>query len=186
MKRNEELLENAKARSGSKWYLIKKSAVSCCKNILLPAFIFYILLAYVFGVAIVNGISMKPTLQDRSIVVMRRVGADKPSRGDIVVFRSDTYNNGENLIKRVIAIGGDTIDIDSDTGVVYINGEQIDEPYINNSATYGSFGVKMPLVVPDDCVFVMGDNRGCSVDSRFAVIGCVPKEKIIGIILFKG
>lgn len=184
MKANAELLEIAKDRSGGKKYFAKKLALSLCKVVIIPAMVIYILFSQILGIAMVNGVSMIPTLQDKSIVMMRRIGAHKPSRGDIIVFKADSFNEGEILIKRVIALGGDTIDIDYIEGNVFINGEKLDEPYVAETMRNG-YGIETPFTVPDGHVFVMGDNRNYSVDSRFLTIGCIPYEDIIGIVLFK-
>ena len=93
-----------------------------------------------------------------------------PSYGDIIVASKDSFEDGEPIIKRVIAVEGQTVDIDFSTGTVYVDGVALNEPYINNLTTL-SEGVNFPLVVEDGCVFVLGDNRGDSLDSRSSRIG---------------
>lgn len=121
----------------------------------------------------VTGDSMADTLCDGDIVVTYR--SDAPGRGELIAFDCD---NGKTLIKRVIAVGGDTVDIRTD-GTVVVNGSEIDEPYLSGKA-FGECDVELPVTVPDGYVFVMGDNRSESVDSRSSVMGCIPREKIVG------
>ena len=99
-------------------------------------------------------------------------------QGDIVAF----YYNNQILVKRMIANPGDWVDIDSD-GNVYVNGELIDEPYLQEKAL-GETNIKLPYQVPENRIFVMGDHRSVSVDSRSTAIGCVAEEQIVGKIVF--
>lgn len=120
----------------------------------------------------VNGDSMAPGLQDGEVVI-----ADAFSdveAGDIIAF----YYNNKLLIKRVIAVGGDTVSIDM-LGNVDVNGERLSEPYVSNKAL-GECDIRMPYRVPAGYVFVMGDRRSSSLDSRSDAIGCVAEEQILG------
>ena len=99
--------------------------------------------------------------------------------GDVVAF----YYNNNILVKRVIANSGDWVDIDLD-GNVYVNQQKIDEPYIKEKA-YGEPDIDFPYQVPEDRIFVLGDNRAVSVDSRSASVGCVSSEQIVGKIVFR-
>lgn len=92
---------------------------------------------------------------------------------------------GKNLIKRVIAVGGDEIDIDFESGTVTINGEILHEDYIKEPTTTDEGGFEYPVTVPDGHIFVMGDNRNHSTDSRDARVGFVPLEDVEGKVLFK-
>ena len=131
----------------------------------------------------VDGSSMLPTLVDNDQVLVQIVGYDEPERGDIVVVYAPYFEN-EPLVKRVIAKGGDIVDIDPDSGMVSVNGEQLVEPYINE--TILNIGtVSYPYEVPKGRVFVMGDNRNHSSDSRLAEIGALPYENIIGKVFFR-
>lgn len=125
----------------------------------------------------VVGSSMKPSLDDNQIIVTLKT-ADF-SRGDIIAF----YYNNKILLKRVIAVQGDKVTI-NDKGDVYVNGELLDEPYII-SKSLGECDISFPYQVPDSKVFVMGDNRETSVDSRSSVIGCVSDEMIVGKVIFR-
>jgi signal peptidase I len=131
-----------------------------------------------FFVTKVDGESMTNTLKDDKIILCSRFS--KPNRDDIIVCDAD---NGKRLIKRVIAKGGDTI-IVSD-GKVTVNGEVLDEPYIREPMTYvPENSMTYPLTVPEGKLFVMGDNRNASNDSRDSRYGLISEEKVIGKVLF--
>ena len=100
-----------------------------------------------------------------------------------MVLRKEAFR-AEPIVKRIIAVGGDTIDIDFDAGVVYINGEVLDEPYVNE-LTYDQEDFEGPVEVPEGSVFVMGDNRNMSSDSRKAAIACVDERYILGKAVFR-
>ena len=105
-----------------------------------------------------------------------------PKNGDIIVFQTASYSD-EPLVKRVIATAGQTVDIDFEEGVVYVDGEALDEPY-TASPTFLREDFAGEVTVPEGCVFVMGDNRNHSTDSRTASIGMVDRRCIIGKVLF--
>lgn len=130
----------------------------------------------------VNGTSMVPTLQHENKMLVSGVFY-KPKYGDVVVFKSDTYDPNKALVKRVIAVAGDEINIDFDKGVVYVNGEPLDEPYINDITTT-KIDFIGPKEVPENCVFVMGDNRNASTDSRDSRIGMVDTRTILGKVYY--
>lgn len=130
----------------------------------------------------VKGRSMEPTLIDGDKIVITRL-AGGYDRGDIVVLRKETFRQ-EPIVKRVIAVGGDTIDIDFVQGIVYINGSPLDEPYVNE-LTYDREDFEGPVEVPEGHVFVMGDNRNNSSDSRKATIACVDERFILGKVVFR-
>ena len=131
----------------------------------------------------VDGSSMFPTLEHRDQVLVRIAGYDEPEKGDIVVVYAP-YFEDEPLVKRVIATGGDIVSIDPMSGMVSINGEQLVEPYIAEAIrNVGS--LSYPYEVPAGHVFVMGDNRNRSSDSRLAEIGALPYENIIGKVFFR-
>ena len=143
-----------------------------------------IVLVFVFvcRIIVVSGSSMEPTLQGGDRVVVQSM-LYKPHRGDVVVV--DSYiEYGDPLIKRIIAVGGDTVDIDFETGEVSVNGEVLDEPYIS-APTQQSFDVEFPLTVPQGKVFLMGDNRPHSTDSRSSQVGLIDERSILGKVLFR-
>ena len=140
-------------------------------------------LLFSFFVRLVDvvGESMFPTLDNGDKIIVSNLFYD-PKPGDIVVFRKDEYRD-EPLVKRVIAVEGQTIDIDFDLGIVYVDGEPLDEPYIAEP-TSEPLDFSGPVTVPKNCVFVMGDNRNHSTDSRYSTIGFVDKRCIMGKVYF--
>ena len=124
----------------------------------------------------IYGGSMTPTLSDGNIVVS--VKSSDFQSGDIIAF----YYNNKILIKRVIAEPGDWVNIEGD-GTVYVNNERLEEPYLTEKAL-GECDIEMPYQVPESRLFVMGDHRSVSVDSRSTAVGCVAEEQIVGRILF--
>lgn len=125
----------------------------------------------------IYGTSMTPTLAEGDIVLS--VKGSRFDTGDVVAF----YYNNKILVKRVIAHSGDWVDIDDD-GNVMVNGKLIDEPYVSEKAL-GDCDIALPYQVPESRVFVMGDHRNTSVDSRNQAIGCVSEEQIVGKIVLR-
>ena len=126
----------------------------------------------------VVGSSMVPTLHNGDKMLVSGL-LYKPKAGDVVVFKSDTYDPNKALVKRVIATEGQEINMDFAHGIVYIDGEPIAEPYINE-LTFNKLDFIGPKTVPEGCVFVMGDNRNASVDSRKKEIGMLDNRLILG------
>lgn len=124
----------------------------------------------------IYGTSMSPTLSEGNIVISLK-GNDFKT-GDVVAF----YYNNKILVKRVIAQAGEWVDIDQD-GNVFVNSVAIDEPYLSEKA-FGECDLELPYQVPESRIFVMGDHRSVSVDSRNTAIGCVAEEQIVGKIVF--
>ena len=154
-----------------------KSVVSTT-NILIVVAAMTVLIAVMFlPVLRIYGQSMNSTLVSGELVVSIKGATFKT--GDIVAF----YYNNNILVKRVIANSGDWVDIDLD-GNVYVNQQKIDEPYIKEKA-YGEPTIDFPYQVPEERVFVLGDNRAVSIDSRHSSIGCVTSEQIVGKIVFR-
>lgn len=135
----------------------------------------------------VEGSSMYPTLREGDQLLISSFGYGEPERGDIVVLMADGFMD-EPLVKRVIALGGDTVEIDGEAGTVYVNGEALYEPYINDLAGQMMYTGDLTgaFTVPEGEVFVMGDNRNGSSDSRkLYEIGTIPYEKIVGKAIFR-
>lgn len=141
-----------------------------------------IVFVFIFRIVDVSGDSMNPTLLNGDKLVVSDVFY-KTKQGDIVIFRKDEYK-AEALVKRVIATEGQTIEIDFDRGRVYVDGELLDEPYIAEP-THNQLDFQGPQTVPEGCVFVMGDNRNASSDSRRAQIGMVDERLIVGKVLLR-
>ena len=137
-----------------------------------------IVLFFVFAVRIitVSGVSMQPTLYGGDRVAVQSM-LYTPQRGDVVVV--DGYiNYGDPLVKRIIALGGDTVDINFETGAVTLNGAVLEEPYISAPTTTG-YDVEFPVTVPEGCVFVMGDNRPRSLDGRSTEVGFIDERDML-------
>lgn len=125
----------------------------------------------------IYGSSMTPSLEDGEIVVSTKSSEFKT--GDIIAF----YYNNNVLIKRVIATSGQWVNIKED-GTVFVDSVQLNEPYVSEKAL-GECDIELPYQVPENKIFVMGDHRSVSVDSRSSVIGCVSEEQIVGEIVFR-
>ena len=125
----------------------------------------------------INGASMNPALYDGDVVAT--VKAADVKQGDVVAF----YYNNKILVKRVIAMPGEWVDIDKE-GNVYVNDILLDEPYLAERDV-GECDIKLPYQVPDNRIFVMGDHRSVSVDSRSTTVGCVSEEQLIGKLVFR-
>ena len=125
----------------------------------------------------IYGNSMEPILVEGDIVVTVKSGTLRS--GDIISFH---YNN-DILVKRVIAQAGEWVDIDEE-GNVYVNGELLDEPYLTEKAK-GECDIVLPYQVPEGRVFVMGDHRSASIDSRSTAIGCVDLKQVVGKLVFR-
>ena len=137
-----------------------------------------------FRVVIVVGDSMFDTLVDGDyLVLISNVFYTDPQYGDIIVASKDSFRNGECIVKRVIATEGQVVDIDFKTGVVTVDGVQLEEDYLF-SETKLYEGVSFPLTVSEGCLFVMGDNRMDSKDSRSTEIGLIDMREVLGKAVF--
>ena len=125
----------------------------------------------------IEGTSMEPTLSNGDIVLLMKT--TRFERGDLCAF---TWNN-KLLVKRVVGLPGDWIEIDTD-GTVYLNGDKLDEPYVQQTAL-GECDLEFPFQVPQEQYFVIGDMRESSIDSRNSLIGCIPKDQIVGKVFFR-
>ena len=144
------------------------------------ALVLVLIFSFFFRIIQVDGSSMVPTLVNGDKLIVWGAGYT-PQRGDVVIV--DSYTSyGKPLVKRVIAKGGDTISIDYDSGVVMVNGEVLQEDYIA-APTYLGYDVQFPYTVPEGTVFVMGDNRNQSLDSRSTYVGCIDERDILGRVL---
>ncbi len=147
------------------------------QTLLMVAAVAVLIATLVLPVLQISGTSMEPTLKNGEIVVLLK--SAKLNRGDLCGF---SYSN-KILIKRVIGLPGDMLVID-ENGTVFVNGEEVFEPYITNKGL-GECDIEFPYIVPENEYFLMGDHRQTSIDSRSTVIGCVQKEQIIGKLFLK-
>ena len=166
---------------------------------MIPIFLMILLFTYVFRVAIVQGDSMLPTLQNEDRLLVSQL-QNRPSSGDIIVINADdavllsesgslyaSEGLHKSIVKRVVAVGGQTLDISSEEGIVYINGIPQKELYTNSVTQLPALGnaFEYPFTVPEGFVFVMGDNRDISLDSRYVNVGLVPENEIEGKVLLR-
>ena len=143
-----------------------------------------IVFLFLFRVVVVSGASMNNTLVDGDyLLLLSNVFYKEPQQGDIIVASKDSFENGVPIVKRVIATEGQTVDIDFVRCIVYVDGQPLDEPYIS-SLTSNFEGVHFPLTVDEGCVFVLGDNRIVSFDSRNPAIGLLDEREILGKAIF--
>ena len=171
----------AKAEKAAKVRLEIYDWIHCIVTALICGILIFVFVGRTIGV---EGSSMRNTLEHHDRVIMHNLFYS-PKKGDIVVFQSV---NGERfrsvpLVKRVIATAGDSVDIDFSTGNVFINGAIIDEPYIR-ALTTTSEGFEGPITIPDGFIFVMGDNRNSSKDSRSSDVGLVDTRYVLGRVVF--
>ena len=141
-----------------------------------------VVVVFTFAVRIigVSGGSMRETLQNGDLLLVLDgwlCGDYAP--GDIVILRRADFHEGNPIVKRVVATAGQTVDIDFDSGAVYVNGAALAEPY-TREPTFTDEGTEFPLTVPEGCLFVMGDNRNDSDDSRNPALGPVDTRCVIG------
>jgi len=155
------------------WKIIKNTIYT----LIIIAAIAVLITTLVLPVLQIAGTSMEPTLNNGDIVVLLKTS--KLHYGDLCGF---SYSN-KILIKRVIAMPGDTVVID-ESGNVIVNGEILDEPYITDKGL-GECDIEFPFTVPENTYFLMGDHRTTSIDSRSTVIGCIPTEQIVGKLFFR-
>ena len=125
----------------------------------------------------IYGSSMSGTVDNGDLVASIKTSDMKT--GDVIAF----YYNNNILVKRVIAVSGDFVDIDEE-GNVYVNQALLNEPYLSSKA-FGETNIELPYQVPEDRIFVMGDNREVSIDSRNTAVGCVAGEQVVGKIVFR-
>lgn len=171
---------------------VKKEIFEWVQAIVIAVIIAFVLRTFVLTLVKVQGESMEPTLQQSDRLYVNRFMYN-PEKGDIIIFRPAS-DPKRPYVKRVIATEGDTVYIDFESGEVFVNGEVLNEPYIleptHRNGSYitslmenGTYSKENPIVVEKDKIFVMGDNRNNSKDSR--EIGQVPKDEIIGHALFR-
>jgi len=168
---NIEFKEEAPAKK-----TFSKEVLEWCEILVTAVIAVIVIFMLFFRIATIDGTSMNNTLLHGERVVITNLGY-KPSQGDIVVISRNIENSTASqtatntpIIKRVIAVGGQTVDIDFEKGIVYVDGVALDEPY-TSSPTHSKYEVNFPLYVPKGYIFVLGDNRSVSLDSRSSKIG---------------
>ncbi len=156
----------------------RKETYDWIQCLIVALIICVILFIFFIRIIDVSGTSMNPTLLNGDKMLVSDLFY-RPKAGDVVVFKTDNYDPDKALVKRIIATEGQEINIDFENGIVYVNGDPIQEDYINE-LTNTKLDFIGPQTVPEGCVFVMGDNRNMSTDSRKAEIGMVDNRMILG------
>ena len=161
-----------------------KSVMLYVHDLLYLLIIALTVLLFCFRIVIVSGSSMKATLLDGDyLLLLSSTFYRSPERGDIVVISKSSFDKGEPIVKRVIATEGQKVDIDFEKGIVYVDGKALEEPYTFTPTTNAE-GITFPVTVDDGCIFVLGDNRGISLDSRSREIGMIDCREVIGKAIF--
>lgn len=162
---------------------ISKSIVDLVSIIASSIVAIMVVFTFLFRIVGVSGPSMMNTLMDGDWLIVSAF-ITEPERGDIVIVtQPNAYH--EPIVKRVIAVGGDTIDIDFDTATVSVNGKVINEPYLGSPTTNDEYAWQYPLTLKEGQVFVMGDNREFSSDSRSPDIGLIEENYILGQVMLR-
>lgn len=188
--------EDAETGGGLKGFL--QDVVEIVETMLVSVFVVLIAFTYLIRPVTVEGRSMNPTLLDQDKLVMFRLFY-QPQQGDIVVvnnraghvldendrIKESGFSLNEAIIKRVIAVEGQTVNVDERAGIVYVDDVALDEPYINEPTTSNDGAFIYPITIPEGYVFVMGDNRNHSTDSRNSAVGLVPVEDVLGKTFFR-
>lgn len=159
----------------------KEELFDWVESIVISVVVVVLIFTFLLRPVTVIGHSMEPTLHGDDRLIVMSINYT-PTLGDIVVLDSDGL--GKPLVKRILGVPGDTIDIDFDAHLVYVNGTALEEEYINEPTTEQG-DVEFPVVVPEGHVFVMGDNRNHSTDSRWSDVGMVPRDKLVGKAVFR-
>ena len=161
-----------------------KSILSYLHDLVFGLVAILIVFIFVFRILLVSGPSMQQTLLDGDcLILVSNIFYNNPKYGDIVVASKDSFKHGEPIIKRVIATEGQTVNIDFDSGIVYVDDIPLEEPYTSTPTNLYE-GISFPVVVEKGCVFLLGDNRNDSNDSRSTSIGQIDKREILGKVLF--
>ena len=176
--------KKVKKVSGNNATDFQKTVLSYLHDLVFGLVFVLLIFMFVFRMVVVSGPSMMQTLQDGdSLILLSNVLYKNPQYGDIIVASKNSFKDGEPIIKRVIATEGQTVDIDFTEGIVYVDGVALDEPYTNTPTNLFE-GTSFPLTVKEGCVFVLGDNRNDSLDSRSVEIGQIDKREILGRAIF--
>lgn len=180
------MVNNKRKRRRSKKYdseisLIENSGVvgiyDILRSVLISASVLIVVITFVFTMVIVDGRSMQHTLESGDKLIVTKLGYE-PKDGDVIVVGKSEEGYSKPIVKRVIATAGQTLEIDFENQTVTVDGKVLDEPYVSSETIEGT--AQIPKVIPEGYVFVMGDNRYVSMDSRYNEIGLVHVSDIVG------
>ena len=178
---SEDIQKNIKEEAPVTW---QKSVMLYLHDLVYLLAVVMIVFMLLFRIVIVSGSSMYSTLLDGDwLLVTGSVLYQEPKHGDIIVASKDSFNDGEPIIKRVIATEGQTVDIDFEAGIVFVDGVPLEEDY-TYTPTNAQEGIVFPITIADGCIFVMGDNRNGSKDSRHPSIGMIDTREVLGRAVF--
>ena len=180
-------MENEAEKRADRKQYIYNMIIEYLHDLIYIVAVVIVLFLLCFRMVVVNGSSMYNTLVDGDyLLLISNTLYRNPQQGDIVVISKDSYDDGKSIVKRVIATEGQTVDIDFEAGIVYVDGVALEEDYTYTKTNLNE-GISFPLVVEDGHVFVLGDNRNMSKDSRSPQIGQVDCREIVGkaVFLFK-
>ena len=181
-KNGEEAVSSPKKKEQPK-YTWQQNIALYLHDIVYMLVIVMLLLMLFFRVIVVDGPSMERTLLNGDyMLLVSNLFYKEPQYGDVVVVSKQAYDNGKPIVKRVIATEGQTVDIDFEAGIVSVDGVPLDEPYTKTLTTLKE-GAAFPQTVEPGCVFIMGDNRNNSKDSRSVQIGQVDKREVLGKVI---
>lgn len=178
---SEDIQKNKNEEEPISW---QKSMMLYLHDLVYLLAVVMIVFMLLFRIVVVSGSSMYSTLWDGDwLLVTGSVLYQEPKHGDIIVASKDSFNDGEPIIKRVIATEGQTVDIDFEAGIVYVDGVPLEEDY-TYTPTNAQEGIIFPITIADGCIFAMGDNRNGSKDSRHPTIGMIDTREVLGRAVF--